>query len=182
MVRPDNHITFLYNAKQAFMWFKGWSYSFSDLPICDLRVASYLKGFWGSTVRLQDSHMYTKIEITSVHMNLIFDIFVLHFSFFNATGACTVLVSSSGFNPSSVRVAPKYLKTVDSFKIFAFHLNVLFVSTCAVGVPIAPMDHHHHQVILTAQISQTLSLHPFRFLHCSWQIHQTTFCVHTELM
>ena len=69
-----------------------------------------------SAVNVQDSHAYKNIDMTSEGISLIFELrtiflsFQMVLSFARAAVVWADLASTSGLDPSSATIAPKYLK------------------------------------------------------------------------
>ena len=69
-------------------------------------------------VRVHDSQVYRKLDVTREHISYILELrgilmsFQTGFSLVNAAVACAVLESISGLEPSSVITEPRYLKPV----------------------------------------------------------------------
>ena len=78
---------------------------------------------WSSAVRVHDSQVYRKMDVTRERIGCILELREIllsiqtGFSFVSAAVVCAILESISGLEPSSVITEPRYLKlvTVSSF-------------------------------------------------------------------
>ena len=109
---------------------------------------------WGSTVRVHDTQACRKIEITSVHMSLIFDVWeIFCFAIWFLTLSALLL---------TVQFWTKFLVLIfhlrQLYKViwncfYAFHLAISFAFSVAVDYD----PSNHHQFTLKARISLTFS-------------------------
>ena len=85
---------------------------------------------WSSAVRVHDSQAYRKMDVTRERISRILELreillsIQIVFSFVNAAGACAILQSNSGLEPSSVITEPSYLNpfqlVLETFFVFIF--------------------------------------------------------------
>ena len=95
--------------------------SFLHVTITKFSISLYLISIAcillsNSAVNVQDSHVYKNTDITSECISLIFELrtiflsFQMVLSFARAAVVWADLASTSGLDPSSATIAPKYLK------------------------------------------------------------------------
>ena len=84
---------------------------------------------WSSAVRVLDSQVYRKMDVTRERISHILELREIlvsiqtGFSLVNAAVVCAILESTSGLEPSSVIAEPRYLKLVTVSSLCQFTLS-----------------------------------------------------------
>ena len=106
-----------------------------------------------SAVRVHDSQVYRKIDVTRESISCILELreillsFQTGFNLVSAAAVCAILESISGLEPSSVITEPRYLvKACDSLKLLSIYFDLCVDAAGVVCQQLGLRGTHLHAV------------------------------------